>query len=417
INSKPYYFAVTAFTSMKGFFNKRSESEIVPIKVIPKSINPGIDFSTSITKTEQFAIHSKGKADSTWVKVEVINPLYIKDKEYKVTFHKDKYILKWSLLCDEKYILINQDNISGDYNYPVFDGIITRVKALGKIKTFRKIEIKPGSKLKFGGDGYTIGFLDGLAKNIWGGGNDYIYYYGNDLEIRFTSKGSYASEYNELGNNNSFTGIKWVPYEIWDIENNIQLNSVYYDNYPYNGEWKIKDEDYIIVINKKYNKNEIYKPNDPTATWLFYFSKESEYETGDWTKIFYDNPVIPGEDEFTFKTYSPIINDENHAKTVFKNKVRAIPNPYYGNSRYEAGNKNRKIMFSPLPEKCTIRIFTLYGILIRTLKKESSEPHIFWDLKNDYGMEITSGVYIYIIESEKLGKTIGKIAVFMDERF
>jgi len=73
-------------------------------------------------------------------------------------------------------------------------------------------------------------------------------------------------------------------------------------------------------------------------------------------------------------------------------------------------------MFSPLPEECTIRIFNLTGTLLRTLEKTGTEPFTYWDLKNEYGLQVTSGIYIYIVQSEELGETMGKIAVFIDER-
>ena len=141
----------------------------------------------------------------------------------------------------------------------------------------------------------------------------------------------------------------------------------------------------------------------------------AENNSFDWMRIKYDNPVVPGKDEFTFRTYAPVINDETLEQDVFKNKIRAVPNPYYGYSVYESGSE-RRIMFSPLPEKCTIRVFSLSGTLIRTLKKDDLFSYFYWDLTNDYGMQITGGVYIYIVESEKLGRTTGKMAVFIDER-
>jgi len=416
INGRPYYFAVSAVAGKKGDINDFLESGIVPLRVVPGNLKPGTEYSASITNTEQYARHSQGKADYSYVKVEVVNPEELRDGEYEVTFLKDNGILKWNLLFNDSPVLINQENISGNYDYPVVNGLLPRVRALQSIETYRSTETKPGSKLKFGGDAYTLGFVNGLARDIWNGGDDYEQYYGNDLEIRFTSESSYASEYNISGDNSSFTGLKLVPFEVWNSEDNVQLASVYYDNEPANGEWRIEDEDHIIIINREYSANSIYRPDDPTATWLLYISKDSQWQEGDWIKIKYDNPVITGEDEFTFRSYAPILDDKELEKEVFKNKIRVVPNPYYGSSIYESGKYGRKIMFSPLPDKCTIRIFDLSGILLRTIEKEGQEPYVFWDLRNDHAMQVTSGIYIYIVKSEDLGATMGKIAVFIDER-
>jgi len=415
-NSKPYYFAVTAFASKDGYFEEMFESEIIPTTAIPKAPKPGINYSNSIKRTKQYALHSKGRAEYSNVKVEVVNPEELKDGEYKVAFTKDNNNLRWNLLFNGSPVLVDQENSTGNYDYPLVNGLLPRVRALQSIDTYRSTETKPGSGLKLGGDAYTLGFVNGLARNIWNGGSDYAQYYGNDLEIRFSAAGSYASEYNVLGDNNSFTGLKGVPYEIWNSEDNAQLSSVYYDNEPVNGEWRIEDEDHIIIIDREYSPNSIYRPDDPAATWLLYLSKDSQWEEDDWIRIKYDNPVIPGEDEFTFKSYAPVIGDKELEKEVFKNKIRVIPNPYYGSSLYESGRHGRKIMFSPLPDKCTIRIFNLSGILLRTIEKDGTDPYVFWDLRNDHAMQVTSGIYIYIVSSIDLGETMGKIAIFIDER-
>jgi len=57
-----------------------------------------------------------------------------------------------------------------------------------------------------------------------------------------------------------------------------------------------------------------------------------------------------------------------------------------------------------------IRIYNLSGEQVRTLNKDASSTEITWDLKNDYGREVSSGVYFYFIENSFATKK-GKIAV------
>ena len=74
-------------------------------------------------------------------------------------------------------------------------------------------------------------------------------------------------------------------------------------------------------------------------------------------------------------------------------------------------------MFTNLPDKCTIRIFTVSGILIKEIEHNanSSDPdamggaHI-WNLQNKEELKIASGLYIYQVDSE-VGKYVGKFAV------
>ena len=69
---------------------------------------------------------------------------------------------------------------------------------------------------------------------------------------------------------------------------------------------------------------------------------------------------------------------------------------------------------------CTIKIFTVAGTLVRTLKKDDGMTSIDWDLKNDFGIPIASGLYVIhvnallwdkfnkkYVEAEKVIKWVG----------
>jgi len=93
--------------------------------------------------------------------------------------------------------------------------------------------------------------------------------------------------------------------------------------------------------------------------------------------------------------------------------INVVPNPYYGYSEYETNQLDNRIKITNLPQKATISIFTLSGTLVRTLKKDdSSISSIDWDLKNDYGIPIASGLYVIHVktnEGEKVLKWFGAL--------
>ena len=53
----------------------------------------------------------------------------------------------------------------------------------------------------------------------------------------------------------------------------------------------------------------------------------------------------------------------NPRATVDLNQVKVVPNPYYIRADWDENKYTNHIMFTNLPEKCTIKIFTVSGIL------------------------------------------------------
>ena len=108
----------------------------------------------------------------------------------------------------------------------------------------------------------------------------------------------------------------------------------------------------------------------------------------------------------------PMDTTAGHADLVLGGAAQSIseifvyPNPYRG-----AGpNGEPVVVFAGLPEQATIRIFTLQGTLVRKLDHQNSTGATRWDLTNDQGEAIASGVYLYSAVSN--GETVrGKFAI------
>ncbi len=95
------------------------------------------------------------------------------------------------------------------------------------------------------------------------------------------------------------------------------------------------------------------------------------------------------------------------------NKVIVYPNPYFeweDTRAYRSG----VITFSNLPEEVTIKIYTLSGVLIKTLtendKTSITSPFIEWDMKNESGNRIANGVYLAHVKT-KYGDKVLKFSV------
>ncbi len=87
--------------------------------------------------------------------------------------------------------------------------------------------------------------------------------------------------------------------------------------------------------------------------------------------------------------------------------IYVVPNPFVFNdaNRSFSINDPYRIEFRNLPERCTIRIYTLSGDLIRTIEHQpdargnvsGSEA---WDQKSDSGLLVAPGLYIYHVQSK-----------------
>lgn len=93
--------------------------------------------------------------------------------------------------------------------------------------------------------------------------------------------------------------------------------------------------------------------------------------------------------------------------TAALSNVYAFPNPY--DVRKDA---SKRMTFANLPDDATVKIFTVSGFWIKTIRPFSGSGQAVWDLTNDSGDAVASGLYLYLVTSEASGaKAKGKIAL------
>ncbi len=106
---------------------------------------------------------------------------------------------------------------------------------------------------------------------------------------------------------------------------------------------------------------------------------------------------------YTFKAPAATYSEELAKQDV--EKVNVFPNPYYAANSLEPDRFNRFVTFNHLPKHAIIRIFTLGGIQVRKLEKNDDTQFLQWDLKNETGLPVASGMYIAYVDMPELGKT------------
>ncbi len=85
-------------------------------------------------------------------------------------------------------------------------------------------------------------------------------------------------------------------------------------------------------------------------------------------------------------------------------KINVVPNPYKAGSTYETSNVDNRVRIINLPQKCVVKIYSVDGNLIREYKKDSSGASIDWDLKNQAGIPIASGMYLVHVKVDGVGE-------------
>ena len=101
-------------------------------------------------------------------------------------------------------------------------------------------------------------------------------------------------------------------------------------------------------------------------------------------------------------------------------RIRVVPNPYFVTNRAVTAEGTDKIFFTHLPPRCTVRIYTLAGELVREIEHESIAPFspderlaqgdkggtATFELLNLYNQALASGVYIYHVEARDESNTV-----------
>ena len=163
--------------------------------------------------------------------------------------------------------------------------------------------------------------------------------------------------------------------------------------------------------------------------YVFIRDPNHEISAGDVFTVEMGGVSAPQDgDQFLLNTKEETLAAENIEADL--GKIRVVPNPYFVTNRAVTSEGTDKIFFTHLPPRCTIRIYTLAGELVRTLEHESTalyNPDVrsaqgdkggtaSFELLNRYNQALASGVYIYHVEARDesdtvVGNKIGRFAI------
>ncbi len=161
--------------------------------------------------------------------------------------------------------------------------------------------------------------------------------------------------------------------------------------------------------------------NDIPVMWFITFARRgavpfSPAASGEDQFLIYANHINTINDQFTFTATAPTASQTLAKQDV--NSINVFPNPYYGVNSQETNKYSRFVTFNHLPANATIRVFNLAGTMVRTINHSNSSQFDYWDLANESGLPVASGLYIVYIDMPDLGTTkILKLAIIQEQQF
>jgi hypothetical protein len=426
INGMIYYYDVIAY-DFQPFFSPRSlENGIRGIAVTPRS------HATGIVEGKGYDIQHTGASDGS-VEVIVVEPDKVTGHDYEVGFYEGDPPLLWYLkdLNTGQNVLDSISNQTGNDDYPLINGMV--VKVMGPAE----LGINAGlSELESEGLSWYFRQAYMGARNVLNNANF------RNFKIEFvagpgdtTAEGLYQDDEgnNPLGIFLADPTLATVPFEFWDLgttvddaTDDVRLWPLMYDFY---GDG-FHTDDYLIILDKNNAGNTYaedffsnpdhdpesdywgYDPGDPASRYdwdyrVAFDETDPVWNKGDYAILVSWKPNTT-DDVFVFKTSALAISSD----LVNLDDIKVVPNPYIVRNDWEPSRDYSRLAFTHLPDKCTIRIYTLSGDLLQTLEHESAtfDGNENWDLLTTNNQKIAAGIYIYQVDSE-YGEKIGKFAV------
>jgi len=242
------------------------------------------------------------------------------------------------------------------------------------------------------------------------GGKHFLYVMNTRYDEGYTMQGDFINSYTAMVNN-SVT----QPYS--QIIRNY-YKSIMWTAMPFlNSGYTMKSYADGLIPNDVTIKLRVQKPYNKFAT-----SATNPSDTAVYARY-----------KFSTKGLGPVVNDDSVARTAL-DQIRIVPNPYLAYSAYENGANIGDVKVTNLPNNCTVKIFTLDGVLVRTLTRalnidpvtnkkveitngynlndktgsSALDNALDWDLKNASAIPVSSGIYLFDIDVPGVGHKILK---------
>jgi hypothetical protein len=446
VTGKRYYFAVTTYNYTPDQENPFKTYESVPsvVTVIPESPKPGTRYPYAFNEVVQ-PTSAVGGADAE-VTMVVDNPTKQVGDLYTVSFDTAAGRVQYDIVNNTKGVTlaVDQTDLTGEIPYIDRDAglrFFVGGPPAGLVSLTNQAGQNPfglnSPPLDYGIVNQTQS-LDALAGQ--GATN-------RDYEIRFDGVGSY------IANQTSTLARRaiWAPFSVWDLGRSSadaprQVVGVIRDSNTTPTTWNVTANGMVLggkarqvfepiwVADTTYPGDSVGVARmlvpvtgiitDPTkklsavnAVFIWDKQRTGAVPPVGTTYRFVKYHELRAGDSYAFQTGAVVTGDQALAKEDV-NAIKAFPNPYYGVNASETTREVKFITFNHLPAGRTIfRIYNLAGSLVRKLEKNTPDQFFTWDLLNENGLPVASGIYIVYLDMADLGvtKTL-KVAIIQEQQ-
>ncbi len=249
--------------------------------------------------------------------------------------------------------------------------------------------------------------------------------YPADFEIHFTEKGAGDVSFpgstflKPLPSNITIRNTTEETESIQFIFRDLAGDSLFNANNP---DDESIDGDAVFIVYGDSAGKAASKFLDARISWSLSFKRDTTLsepprapQPGDVFRIATKRPYRSGE-FVEFVSNAPSFSREKAESDL--DKIAVVPNPYVGAASWEpvtssVGRGERRIYFIHLPQKCTIRIYTIDGTLVKTLEHNAptDDGQRSWNLVSKDGMDVAFGVYLYHVDAPGIGTKTGRFAL------
>lgn len=412
LNGVNYSYTITAYDSgsvsigLESLESSRgtTTADANLIDITPRSDAIGF-------KDAAFEISQSSDIGNGEVLIDLVDPNEFAELNYKIGFNSTPadsfYLFKET---DNSLLLKSPINITGGN---VINGItvaVTGDKSTGEIIDIKNhLNESVFGEKNLSGDGKW--FVKQLNKNDLAD----LTSKGTDYEFRFTLSGSFAAGL--TGNNKPMIKKYAVPFEIWNVgnsHNNYQISCILLDKNK-NDAFDLGEE--IRVVNSIYKGESDTIGTFSLLNWYHSITidtlegNKGRFPLDGESFTIFATSQLTSKDTFLVKIIPPEISYNAAEVKREIESVRAVPNPFVVNAAWEQIENNRRMRFMFLPPKCTISIYNVRGELVNTLYHENETGDEDWNLTNFSGVEISFGVYLFVVKTPTGEQKIGKFAV------
>ncbi len=428
INGQTYYYAIVAYdfgNDSLGFYpseNAVSVSRtlrggiILPPNAVEVRPEPKVSgFVAAQTGTVR---HAEGKGSGT-VDLEVVNSNLVPDnrtlllrfKTSDPTNIRSDYFELVDSANGTVYIDKGTD-LEGKANGQVGAGI----KPI--VKTIASPVIDSAATGLSAGSAANFNFKMSFAATTYVKPDKIRALYPNDIRIVFSNTvvdTSFRFNPGSLKNRPS----KFRVYAVKEDGSLMKLRYTFYDSN--NDSTLSAHTEFISILDTSTQQN---VPGLPDVIWTITADTSGQYlrgpvvtpQLGDQFDLRMKLP-FNAQDQFAFKTTGQRI-DGGKAKSDFSQQPYVVPNPYVGAASFEpekfaiSGRGERRVEFRGIPHASTIRIYTVKGDLVQTLRHDgSNDGMVPWNLRTKDNMDAAPGLYIFHVDGNETGKYVGKFAI------